>query len=443
MDFLYLSLDFATNIVCVRFFFFKRKPIFLTSLKPQKVYSFLFVLNIYTSVYLKMYRKSFGENRRTSLEERLDSSMTNESSTTGPRNGEFKPNTNRKVSTEFNLVDSKTQQDTFVPSLNQQNQLDDTQSDRFEHQSILPLRKRKSWFTGVLRRRKLSLVNDIQSAPPVQQQQNAKSKGWLFKSKAETDSTLILNTAQYSNIRSAESDQAELLSTGSVDRNSKSNSIQFESRNLEYDDTIPIFFGKYSGSPMCTSVLKNSQIVYFQISAYNRFYDFDEATYHPWNIWEVDDDVKKLRGTIDGKDDFTDFAKEFEYCQVLLMRSWLVPNYEIFKNGYLIQLKITHKKNDAEKAIDLYLSCSRDSIFRKLPEQGVRISVCGIRYFRKTPQLSEVIFWIHPIKNMSFSIVEQVVLLLKLFRISIGIHKTILVDLNNGSRSTIKSLYTH
>ena len=71
-----------------------------------------------------------------------------------------------------------------------------------------------------------SLVNDIQSAPPVQQQQqNNKSKSWLFKSKAEADSTLVLNTAQYSNIRSAESDQAELLSTGSVDRNNKS--IQF------------------------------------------------------------------------------------------------------------------------------------------------------------------------------------------------------------------------
>ena len=53
---------------------------------------------------------------------------------------------------------------------------------------------------------------------------------------------------------------------------------------------------------------------------------------------------EKLRGTIDGKDDFTEFAKEFEYSQVLLMRSWLVPNYEIFKNGYLIQLKINHKK---------------------------------------------------------------------------------------------------
>ena len=131
---------------------------------------------------------------------------------------------------------------------------------------------KKSWFAGVLRRRKPSLVNDIQSAPPVQQQQqNNKSKSWLFKSKAEADSTLVLNTAQYSNIRSAESDQAELLSTGSVDRNNKSNSIQFESRNLEYDDTIPIFFGKYSGSPMCTSILKNTQIVYFQLSAYNSF----------------------------------------------------------------------------------------------------------------------------------------------------------------------------
>lgn len=391
-----------------------------------------------------MYRKSIGEIRRSSLEERLNSSMTNDSLTTGIRNGAFKSSTNRKFSTEFNLVDTKNQQDNSVPLLNQENQLDDTQSDRFDQQSIPPLRKRKSWFAGVLRRRKPSLVNDIQSAPPVQQQQqNNKSKSWLFKSKAEADSTLVLNTAQYSNIRSAESDQAELLSTGSVDKNNKSNSIQFESRNLEYDDTIPIFFGKYSGSPMCTSILKNTQIVYFQLSAYNNFYDFDEATYHPWNIWEVDDDMKKLRGTIDGKDDFTEFAKEFEYSQVLLMRSWLVPNYEIFKNGYLIQLKINHKKNDNQKAINLYLSCSRDSIFKKLPEQGVRISVCGIRYFKKTLQLSEVIFWIHPIKNMSFSIIEQVVLLLKLFKITTSIHKTILVDLNNGSRSTIKSLYTY
>ncbi|KGQ90241.1 hypothetical protein MG1_04292 [Candida albicans GC75] len=391
-----------------------------------------------------MYRKSIGEIRRSSLEERLDSSMTNDSLTTGIRNGAYKSSTNRKFSTEFNSVDTKNQQDNSVPSLNQENQLDDTQSDRFDQQSIPPLRKRKSWFAGVLRRRKPSLVNDIQSAPPVQQQQqNNKSKSWLFKSKAEADSTLVLNTAQYSNIRSAESDQAELLSTGSVDRNNKSNSIQFESRNLEYDDTIPIFFGKYSGSPMCTSILKNTQIVYFQLSAYNSLYDFDEATYHPWNIWEVDEDMKKLRGTIDGKDDFTEFAKEFEYSQVLLMRSWLVPNYEIFKNGYLIQLKINHKKNDTQKAINLYLSCSRDSIFKKLPEQGVQISVCGIRYFKKTSQLSEVIFWIHPIKNMSFSIIEQVVLLLKSFKITTSIHKTILVDLNNGSRSTIKSSYTY
>ena len=42
---------------------------------------------------------------------------------------------------------------------------------------------------------------------------------------------------------------------------------------------------------------------------------------------------EKLRGTIDGKDDFTEFAKEFEYSQVLLMRSWLVPNYEILRMG--------------------------------------------------------------------------------------------------------------
>ena len=131
----FVSLDFATNNMCVHLFL---KPILPFTLKPQKVYSSLLMVNL----SIEMYRKSIGEIRRSSLEERLDSSMTNDSLTTEL---EMAPSSRAQIGSfpqsSIWLTPKPTRQ--FCHRSNQENQLDDTQSDRFDQQSILPPEKKK------------------------------------------------------------------------------------------------------------------------------------------------------------------------------------------------------------------------------------------------------------------------------------------------------------
>ena len=99
----FVSLDFATNNMCVHLFFKANITVYSETTKGL----FFFLVNLSIDLQRDV-QKSIGEIRRSSLEERLDSSMTNDSLTTGIRNGAFKSSTNRKFSTEFNLVDTKT-----------------------------------------------------------------------------------------------------------------------------------------------------------------------------------------------------------------------------------------------------------------------------------------------------------------------------------------------
>lgn len=111
-------------------------------------------------------------------------------------------------------------------------------------------------------------------------------------------------------------------------------------KSLEEDDSRPIVFGNYSGEPVYQRNIEEPAIFNSQLVRFNQFDHFEEATYHSWNIWKVGHDgTKEMGNSIECKMDFVDFFKKFTYQKVYIMRSILVPNHNLFKNGYLVKLK--------------------------------------------------------------------------------------------------------
>lgn len=306
-----------------------------------------------------------------------------------------------------------------------------------------PLKKRKSWYLPLFYHGAKS--NQVKSAPPRQEttSQIQRSRSWFFRAKSESDVHSPTTTAQYStHVKSSESDQAEILSSSSLEKNKKSNSVIFDNHIVEFDYPIPIIHGNYSGNPSYTPSIKNPHLFYNQLTTRQFLQSTVELTYNSWIVWECSDKrEKRILTCIDNKDQFIEFIEKFNYSHVVIMRKLLVPNYDFFKNGYLIRIKVSHTKNDKTNAVKLYSQLSDDSMFRKFPRRDIKINVCGIEYQTKQPKLTEITCWIHPILSMSFDITDQVSLLLQLISYNGPIQRITLVDLNNRSKSTIKARF--
>lgn len=289
-----------------------------------------------------------------------------------------------------------------------------------------------------------------------------KRKGWLYKSAGEitqppgnksidktpenevklsvSKSSRLFSRASHhksplppNTLGSSESEHHDLLSTESVDllKGNVSSVIKY----LEEDDSIPIVFATYSGEPLYRKDIEEPELLHSQLVTFNQFDHFEEATYHSWNVWRVGVDGEKIIGdSIECKMDFVDFFKKFCYEKVYIMRSILVPTHNLFKNGYLVKLKLG--KDSAEVGLKMFMTCCKNSILNKVPNNAIKINVCGFTYTRKG-YLTQITLWIHPVMNMSFDISNQVSLLVKLLNLETTPNKITLIDVNNGSRTEI------
>ncbi|RCK55700.1 hypothetical protein Cantr_05566 [Candida viswanathii] len=301
-------------------------------------------------------------------------------------------------------------------------------------------RKRKSWHFSFLNLGNKS--NEVHSAPPVQQEatgQLLRSRSWFARGKSEPAVPPPATTAPYStHIRSSESDQVEVLSTTSMEKNGKPHSVAHESHIVEFDDPFPIVYGNYSGSPKWCGTIKNPHAFYNQLVIHPLLNQKVEAAYNMWVVWELDGNKEmKIIGIIRNKEQFDAYMRDFKHEHTVVMRKLLVPNQEYFKSGYLVRTKISHGRHNSDKAVELYSKFCEDSLFRKFPRPDIKINVCGVQYCAKEPKLTEITCWIHPIWNMSFNITAQVALLLKLIRFAGPVQKITLYDVSNRSRSRI------
>lgn len=237
-------------------------------------------------------------------------------------------------------------------------------------------------------------------------------------------------------LASTESESYEILSTESIDI--LGGNVLTIVKSLEEDDSRPIVFGNYSGEPVYQRNIEEPAIFNSQLVRFNQFDQFEEATYHSWNIWKVGHDgTKEMGNSIECKMDFVDFFKKFNYQKVYIMRSILVPNHSLFKNGYLVKLKLLSKKeSEGDMGLQVFMKCCRNSILNNVPNNAIKINVCGFTYTRKG-SLTQITLWIHPIMNMSFDISNQVKSLIKLLNLETNINKITLVDVNNGSKTEI------
>lgn len=259
----------------------------------------------------------------------------------------------------------------------------------------------------------------------------SKSKRWWGRG-LQRDKTIPSNT-----IVSSESEHHDLLSTESIDILG-GNAISVI-KCLEEDDSKPIVFGNYSGEPVYKRDVAEPALFNSQLLKFNQFDHFEEATYHSWNVWKVGSEgIKEMDNSIECKMDFVEFFKRVNYQKVYIMRSILVPNYNLFKNGYLVKLKILHGKEPAnvDYGLQVFKKCCKNSILNMVPNNAIKINVCGFTYTRKG-SLTQITLWIHPIMNMSFDISNQVRLLIKLLNLSTKVSKITLVDVNNGSKTEI------
>ncbi|KAL6451685.1 hypothetical protein SBY92_002991 [Candida maltosa Xu316] len=294
--------------------------------------------------------------------------------------------------------------------------------------------QKQNWYS-VLRRKSNIIRNTTTNND---QHQLRKSRSIFSRTRHNLIIPATSMTTAYTNIKSSGSDQVELLSTASVDRNCKPDSIvsQF---HVEHHDSTPVTFGNYSGNPMFTTCLKNPQSYAHKLFTYQKLHGpvYEGGSYFSWNVWEYQGDIKKLRDVIHSRNSFSQFIKNFQYEKVTLMREMLVPSYDLFKNGYLVNLKINNK--DSKKILAVYANICENCIFDDFPNPNIKINVCGVTFKKDTGNLIDIILWIHPILNMSFGIVDQVALLLKSYHFDIPITKAILADINNGSKAIIKN----
>ncbi|KAI3404520.2 hypothetical protein KGF56_002712 [Candida oxycetoniae] len=270
------------------------------------------------------------------------------------------------------------------------------------------------------------------TASKISRPQIPRSRSWFFKSKNKSATTLTHSSG------SSESEHIELLSTESVDTGT---SIMTVIRKVEEDDSIPIVYGNYSGEPTFKKQIEEPTIFQAQLAKFNNFDRFDEAAYFFWNIWEIDESgKKKIVRIIECSSDFTDIFRNFTYEKVFIMRSSLIPNYNSFKNGYLVKLKLLHGKTatNAELGLHLFVKCCKNSILNNVPNNAINVNVCGYTYARKS-SMTSITLWIHPILNMSFDISNQVRLLIQSLNFGINLNKITLVDINNNSKTLINT----
>ncbi|CAK9439648.1 uncharacterized protein LODBEIA_P37480 [Lodderomyces beijingensis] len=266
-------------------------------------------------------------------------------------------------------------------------------------------------------------------------QQIPRSKSWWFGPKAKSAAIVTQSSG------SSESAHHELISTESVDVGT---SIVSVVKRLEEDDSIPIVYGNYSGEPTFKKQIEEPTIFQTQLAKFNNFDSFDEAAYFFWNIWEIDDSgKKKITRIMECKQDFLDFFKNFQYEKVFLMRSSLIPNYNSFKNGYLVKLKLLHGRTatNADLGWFLFMKCCKSAILNNVPNNEISISICGFTYTRKS-SMTSITLWIHPIFNMSFDISNQVRSLIQHLNFGVNLDKITLIDINNNSKTLIETELT-
>ncbi|KAI5952411.1 hypothetical protein KGF54_003278 [Candida jiufengensis] len=260
-----------------------------------------------------------------------------------------------------------------------------------------------------------------------------RSKSWFLKNHNRSPS-LLLNSAA----SSESEDQLDLLSTESTEQNV--NTLTNLITRLEEDDSIPIVFSQYSGEPVFKRNIATPTIFKTQVSKFHKFDKFDESSYNLWNVWTIDETTnqKKIERLIECRSDFIEFFKNFNLKEVFIMKSNLVPNILQFKNGYLVKLKLLHGKTltNTELGLNLFMKCCKYSILNNVPNNAIKINVCGFTYQQKR-QLTQIVLWIHPILNMSFDIANQVELLIKSFNFGHNLNKITLVDINNNSKTVI------
>ncbi|KAI5957895.1 hypothetical protein CANMA_004327 [Candida margitis] len=307
------------------------------------------------------------------------------------------------------------------------------------------LSKRRSWFhksSGETARTHSSIGTSMGKTPENLQQTkevgpSAESNGGTRSKHWFSRATHKPNPILPSTLASSESEHHDLLSTESIEILG-SNVISLIKR-LEEDDSMPIVFGNYSGEPVYKRDVTEPAIFNSQLVKFSHFDQFEEATYHAWNVWQVGHDgTKKVDQTIECKVDFVDFFKKFNYQKVYIMRDCLVPNHNSFKNGYLVKLKLLHERSStgADWGLHIFMTCCKNAILNNVPNNAIKINVCGFTYTKRS-SLTQITLWIHPIMNMSFDISNQVSLLIKSLNLEARLNKITLVDVNNGSKTEI------
>ncbi|KAI5965228.1 uncharacterized protein KGF55_001448 [Candida pseudojiufengensis] len=260
-----------------------------------------------------------------------------------------------------------------------------------------------------------------------------RTKSWFSKSHNRSPSLVLQSGAS-----SESEDQLDLLSTESTEQNA--NNLTNLIKRLEEDDSIPIVFSQYSGESVFKRNISTPTIFKTQVSKFHKFDKFEESSYNLWNVWTIDEETnqKKIERLIECKSDFIEFFKNFNYSKCFIMKSNLVPNILQFKNGYLVKLKLLHGKTstNTELGLNLFMKCCKYSILNSIPNNSIKINVCGFTYHKKR-QLTQIVLWIHPILNMSFDISNQVKLLIKSFNFGHNLNKITLVDINNNSKTVV------
>ncbi|CAI5759919.1 unnamed protein product [Candida verbasci] len=276
-----------------------------------------------------------------------------------------------------------------------------------------------------------------------------RSKSWFFRHQGAFKNGNNKNNE--ANYKSTSHSPVELVISSStngsvveIDANNHENDLQQQLIKLKLNDNSPILLGCYNGSPVySTFITKNDNIYLFKskLFQYGLFDKFDEPTYHPWNVWKYDKDnyQKKLIELIESKSDFKKFFNRIFHLNLkfIIMRSCLVPDYGLFKNGYLIKLKTIQEGKRNDELIAFFRNCCERILFTKLNENKLmKITVVGVT-IENLDKVSQIMFWIHPILNMSFDILNQTIMLLKTFNFNVKFTSICLIDINTNSKFKI------
>ncbi|KAG7666420.1 uncharacterized protein J8A68_000051 [[Candida] subhashii] len=179
---------------------------------------------------------------------------------------------------------------------------------------------------------------------------------------------------------------------------------------VERGPTIPIKLGSYSGIPMSRTIIDESSRMTFEGSiARHRLLGQNQLLYHVWHVWKYgNDSAAKVHLVIDNENDLKPFLEElsneddYKYC---LMRAASVPNLDLYKNGYLIRLKINKHKNQ-EDLTHFYSFVTEQILKNNIYVEGLKIGIFGITYWKRG-QNRDLGLWVHPIMEGTFDIVRQ------------------------------------